>query len=107
MKGLQPCACIQAELVTSLVDIQRETTQELVETRRQIAVELRRFMAGESVDEETVLRLAERYGDLDGEIVYYYATHFSDVSRTLTSAQEDELMSIRGLEEFPFATSFP
>jgi len=96
----------QAELVTDLVDIQRETMQELVETRRQIAAELRRFMAGEAVDEEIVLRLAERYGELDGEIIYHYATHFSDVNRTLTSAQEDELMAIRALDNFPCAGAY-
>ncbi len=47
------------------------------------------------------ITLAERYGELDGEIVYYYATHFAEVGRSLTDAQREGLWSIRDLEDYP------
>ncbi len=58
------------------------------------------------MEEEAVLSLAERYGELDGEIVYYYATHFTDVDRMLTSTQKDELMSIHDLDDFPCSGAY-
>jgi hypothetical protein len=81
----------QAELIVSLVDIQRNDLYEIVVRRRDIATELRRFLTEESVDNTTVLNLAERYGELDGKIVYYYATHFAKVSQALNSTQKVEL----------------
>ncbi len=38
--------------------------------------ELRRFMTGESADSAAVLNLKE-YGELDGAIVYNFATNFA------------------------------
>lgn len=85
----------QAELVTSLVDLQRDALNEIVETRRAISAELRRFMEEASIDEEIVLALAEEYGELDGEIVYLYATHFAEVGQTLTDQQLAQLTALR------------
>ncbi|MCP4660769.1 MAG: hypothetical protein GY856_35655, partial [bacterium] len=96
----------QAELVTSLVEVQRDDLNELVERRTQIATELRRFMTEPALETATVLELAERYGELDGEIVYNYATHFAEVGETLTSGQEAELTALRNLDEFPCSGAF-
>ncbi len=85
----------QATLVTGLVDIQRDDLYEIVETRQAISTQLRRFMLEESVDEETVLSLAEKYGELDGEIVYNYATNFVGLNNSLSSEQAAQLMAIR------------
>ena len=90
----------QRELITSLVDIQREALREIVSTRRAISEKLRQFMQQESVDEDAVLALSEKYGELDGEISYYYATHFTDVYKTLSNAQKEQLMTLRNLDEF-------
>jgi hypothetical protein len=86
----------QAALVTDLVDIQRSDLCEIVERRRDISIQLRRFMTEDSVDSATVMNLAERYGELDGEIVYYYATHFVEVGNTLSGAQQAKLAAIVG-----------
>ena len=85
----------QKEQVTGLVDIQRSALNEIVETRRAISAELRRFMTEDSVDEESVLSLAEKYGRLDGEIVYRYATHFAQVGGAVTAEQMERLTAIR------------
>ena len=90
----------QANLVTDLVDIQRDDINEIVTKRQAIATELRLYLTGSSIDHDAVLTLAARYGELDGKISYYYATHFAEVAGTLTSEQQEQLMQLRGLEEF-------
>jgi phosphatidylethanolamine-binding protein (PEBP) family uncharacterized protein len=85
----------QAQLITSLVDIQRPNLQGIVAVRQSVSYELRRFMAGETADRETVLSLMEEYGALDGEIVYNFAQNFAQVNQTLTTEQQTQLMSFR------------
>ncbi|MBF0102788.1 MAG: SMP-30/gluconolactonase/LRE family protein [Desulfobacterales bacterium] len=85
----------QAAMVTNLVDIQRDDLNGIVETRRAISTELRKFIVTDSVDEETVLALCEKYGELDGEIVYNYATNFSGIGKTLTTEQKAKLTALR------------
>ena len=96
----------QAGLVTSLVDLQREDLNDIVSARRDISTELRRLMTEGSVDRDAVLELAERYGELDGEIVYYYATHFAEVAGTLSDAQRAVLTAVRDLDDLPCSGAF-
>ena len=67
----------QRKHITDLVDLQRQDLAEIVKTRRAIATELRRFQKGESADKDKVLALSKRYGELDGEMSYLYATAFA------------------------------
>ncbi len=84
----------QSAIVTDLVDLQRDSLYEIVDRRYDIAVELRRFMTEESIDSVAVLDLSARYGELDGEIVYYYATHFSEVGQLLNSHQQETVTAL-------------
>ena len=88
----------QRQLVTGLVDRQRADLAEIVKTRRAIATELRRFMKEASVDQPKVMALSQRYGELDGEISYFYATAFAQVARTLTPEQKNTLLKLRNLD---------
>ena len=81
----------QRKLITDLVDLQRQDLAEIVKTRRAIATELRRFLKGESADKDKVLSLSRRYGELDGEMSYLYATAFAEVGKTLTAEQKEKL----------------
>jgi Spy/CpxP family protein refolding chaperone len=85
----------QRKLITELVDYQRKDLDEIVKTRREIATELRRFLKGESADKDKVLSLSQRYGELDGELSYLYATAFAKVGKTLTSQQKQKLAMMR------------
>lgn len=85
----------QAALVTNLVTIQKSDLNEIVTTRRSISTQLRRFLTESSVDRATVLSLAKRYGELDGEIVYHYATNFVQVSKALSDAQKAQMTALR------------
>jgi len=87
----------QRKLVTGLVDQQADLV-EIVKTRRAIATELRRFMKEDSVDKDKVLALSRRYGELDGEISYFYAKAFADVARTLSADQKKTLLKLRNLD---------
>ncbi len=84
----------QRSLVTGLVDLQRSALNSIVAKRREISQQLRQFLASGTADSATVLSLSEQYGQLDGEIVYYYATRFSQVGQSLSSAQQARLTSL-------------
>ncbi|WP_319550350.1 hypothetical protein [Desulfogranum marinum] len=96
----------QRELITSLVSIQKTALHEIVATRREIAEKLRQAMKSDSIDKEAVLAMSGRYGELDGEISYYYATHFADVYKSLNDAQKKQLTSLRNLDEFTCKGAF-
>ena len=84
----------QRTLVTGLVELQKTDLYQIVERRRDISTQLRQFLAAGMADSATVLGLSEQYGALDGEIVYYYATRFSQVGQSLDSAQQVRLTSL-------------
>jgi hypothetical protein len=85
----------QRKRITDLVDLQHQDLAEIINTRRAIAAELRRFQKGESADRAKVLALSRRYGELDGEMSYIYATAFAEVGKTLTMQQKEKLARLR------------
>jgi hypothetical protein len=85
----------QAKLITGLVDIQKPSLLGIVDTRRQISIELRKFLAGGTADQATVMALMKHYGELDGEIIYSLAVNFTKVDQSLTSDQKAKLMAMR------------
>jgi hypothetical protein len=92
---LQKLNTDQAKLITDLVDIQKPSLQSIVDTRRAISTELRKFLAGGTADKDTVLKMMEQYGAYDGEIIYNLATHFTDVGQSLTADQQAQLAAMR------------
>jgi hypothetical protein len=92
---LAALADVQRRNITELTDLQRKDLVEIVQIRRAIAQELRRFLKGETADREKVLALSRRYGELDGEMSYLYATAFARVGQSLTSEQKEKLASLR------------
>lgn len=91
----------QAALITSLVDSQRVALLALVDRRTDISLLLRNALAGNSIDSARVIQLSRIYGELDGEISWYYATNFSKVGWSLTQAQKDTLHRLRNLDNYP------
>lgn len=85
----------QRKKITEIVDLQRKDLAEIVTTRRVISAELRRFQKGETADKAKVMALSKRYGELDGELAYFYASAFGEVYKTLTSEQKTKLASFR------------
>jgi hypothetical protein len=85
----------QAGIITGLVDQQKAWLLEIVQLRQSVAEQLRLFINGEDADEDSVLHYMERYGELDGIIVYSYATAFAAVNETLTDEQRSQLEELR------------
>ncbi len=92
----------QASLISSLVDLQRDNLYaapvSIVNIRTEIATLLRSLLTSTTASDtikDQVLALSGIYGDLDGENNYYYATVFSQVYNTLTTAQKTSLMALR------------
>jgi hypothetical protein len=85
----------QAALITGLVDIQRPSLLGIVETREQISIELRKFLAGGTADEAKILDLMTRYGEIYGKIIYNLAVNFAQVNQTLTEDQKTQIMALR------------
>jgi len=92
----------QASAMTALVDTQRNNlylgTPNIVETRTEVATllrSLRTSTTGSDLIQARVLALSGRYGDLDGENNYNYATAFAQVYATLSAAQKAQLAGLR------------
>jgi len=85
----------QAKLITSLVEIHRPSLNSIVDVRRQVSIELRKFLNDGTADKEAVLNLMRQYGEYDGDIIYNMAVNFTRVSQSLTSAQINSIDSMR------------
>lgn len=91
----------QCAHVISIIDRQRKTLAEIVQTRRRMSLELRKFLVGQTPDRDALVALGRCYGELDGQLSYYYATAFALVNRTLTDEQRSALHELRDLEGYP------
>lgn len=96
----------QRQPILALPDLQRGALGEVVEVRRAIATQLRRFLAGGEADKTQVLALGRRYGELDGEMSWRYAMAFAQAARTLTDAQRQALRKLRNLEGYTSAPAY-
>jgi hypothetical protein len=85
----------QAAQITNLVDNQRSALYAIVDRREDVSILLRQFLAGGTPDQNAVLTTMGNYGELDGEIIYLYATAFVQVSQTLTTEQRAALLTLR------------
>ena len=96
----------QRQLITSLPNLQRKDLAEIIQTRRTISLKLRKFMNQNLADKASVLKLARRYGELDGEMSCNYATRFAAVNKTLSAEQKDRLMKLRNLDDYPCSGAY-
>jgi Spy/CpxP family protein refolding chaperone len=96
----------QRAYVTGIIDQQRKALKEMVDVRRAISQELRKFLAGSQADKSKVLALGRHYGELDGEVSWMYATAFAKVNRTLTDQQRVELVKLRDLPGYHSAPAY-
>ena len=48
-------------------------------------------MSGQPVDSSSVITLSARYGELDGQMGHWYATHFTNAWNALTTMQKAQL----------------
>lgn len=92
--------------ITVIPDLQRKDLQEIISVRESISKELRKFLSGGQADKNAVIALGRRYGVLDGEMSYYYATAFAKANRTLTADQRQALVKLRNLDGYTSAPAY-
>jgi len=92
--------------ITSIPDRQKKLLAETVEVRQAMSVELRKFLTGGQADKSKVLALGRRYGALDGEMSWMYATAFAQVGRTLTPEQRAACVKLRNLDGYHSAPGY-
>lgn len=101
----------QRQQISVLPDLQRQELNEIARVRRDIASELRRFLKGETADQGKVIALSRRYGELDGQLSYLYATAFAKVGQSLSAPQKQALINLRKVDpsepKGPFLYSSP
>ncbi|MEI6973032.1 MAG: hypothetical protein WCL44_16125, partial [bacterium] len=96
----------QRTAITSITAAQLADLKEIIEVRRAVSVELRKALKGGTPDKKKVLALGRRYGELDGEISWMYATAFAKVNRTLTADQRAAMMKLRNLDGYTSAPAY-
>ncbi len=96
----------QRASITAIPDAQRKNLKEIIEVRRAVSTELRKFLKGEKPDSRKVLSLGRRYGELDGEVSWMYVMAFTKANRTLTVDQRAALMKLRNLEGYTSAPAY-
>jgi hypothetical protein len=103
---LKTLSADQAAIITGLVNDQKPALYEIVDRRTDISGLLRQFMGGSTPDQTTVSNLMGHYGELDGEIIYRYATVFAQVAHTLTADQHAQVVKLRTdlLKELSYPT---
>lgn len=84
----------QFNLITGLVSVQKTSLLALVDTREAVSNELRKFLTGNNASSSVVQTLSEEYGRYDGEIIYAYATAFSQVYQSLSDSQKTQLTGL-------------
>jgi len=92
--------------ITAIPELQRKAIKEVITVRRAIATELRKFLAGGQADKDKVVALGRRYGELDGEMSWYYATAFARVNTTLTADQRQAMVKLRNLDGYTSAPAY-
>lgn len=90
----------QQPLITNLVSQQKTDITAIVEKRKAISAELRKLRSSKTIDESSIRALAREYGELDGEISYYYATAFDKVGETLTAAQKSKMLELTSIGNY-------
>ena len=93
----------QRGYVTGIIASQKKAIMECIDVRKKISSELRKFLKGETPDKNKVIALGRRYGELDGEMSWYYATAFAKVRKTLTAEQLKILVKLRNLDGYTSA----
>ncbi len=92
--------------ITEIPDLQRAKLNRIVQVRREISTELRKFLSGGKADHEKVIALGREYGELDGDLSWTYATAFANVNRSLTPQQREAMEKLRNLEGYTSAPAY-
>ncbi len=90
----------QRKRISDVIQQQKVSLMKMVEVRTSIVAEIRKIFIGQTIDEDTIISLSRTFGELDGEIAYLYATAYTDVRQSLTTAQMEHAVALRNISEY-------
>lgn len=91
----------QADYLYVAMKKQSALLQQIVELRKTVVSELRKALTGQSPDKEIVFSSIKKYGELDAETSFYMAQAFTQIYKTLTQEQKQQLVNIRNQSALP------
>ena len=92
----------QRQVISDIIDRQRDWLSEIVSLRTQISDELRKCLTdSQPMDEALITRCALRYGELEGYMTALYADTFCSIGYTLTTEQTAAFAALRALDVVP------
>ena len=87
--------------LTKEVENQAPLLQEIIRIRQNVATELRKAMRNETPDRKKIFDWIVRYGELDAQMSNAYATVFSQIGKSLSPDQKQQLIKLRNLDVTP------
>jgi hypothetical protein len=84
----------QYNTFVSIVDLQKDALNGIVEARLDVSSELRKFLAGQTASSETIETISRQYGSYDGELIYFYATYFTQIFHSLSDEQKAQILEL-------------
>ncbi len=84
----------QKNTIIGIISTQKASLTTLVDIRQDVSKELRKFLKSDAVSSTTVQTFSEQYGRCDGEIIYAYATTFSQVYKSMSVNQKTQLTAL-------------
>jgi len=103
---LQALTPDQRSGLAAVLDQQRPALQGIVQTRREMASLLRGFLGARRPSETELRTLGRRYGQLDGQLAFLYATAFTAIQRSADPGQRARFQRLRGLPSQENGTAF-
>lgn len=100
-KFMNSLSAEQADWLKKITIEQEPLLKEIIQIRTDVSTELRKAMKNGTPDKAKVFKLIKRYGEIDGEMSYNYASCFAKIGKSLTSAQKEKLTAIRNLDVLP------
>ncbi|MFZ4583074.1 MAG: Spy/CpxP family protein refolding chaperone [Paludibacter sp.] len=91
----------QASLINESMLKQAPLLQQIVEIRKTVVLELRKSISGQLPDKKLVYSSIQKYGELDAEMSFYMAQAFTQIYKTLTPEQKQQLLTIRNQSVLP------
>lgn len=92
---LQALTDDQRAQIEDVVTQEHSYLLQIVEKRTAISQQLRKSLAGQTLDDAAIQQLMVDYGQADGAIIYYFATDFARIHASLTADQAASLKAMR------------
>ncbi|MCP4411031.1 MAG: hypothetical protein GY808_00425 [Gammaproteobacteria bacterium] len=96
----------QKSQITNLIQHQKPFLMEMVSVRESIAAEIRSTLTGSVVNQNKVVDLSQRFGELDGEIAYLYANVYTSIKTSLSQSQFQKATQIRDIAQYSCKGAF-